>query len=172
MWFLGRSLKWQCFILIQTWNYLILYLMSFPLDFCSRYFMMLISQAAENLGMAMVYTLVTSAQEWLSERFAQDAGDEDAEEDEAAKDEVFLFPWFKCVCEGILCVKRASFLETYAKPLCIFLVIQLSIKNSLYADVKIFLNPSLSCLRIFTTFYHAKFLWLLGWFHAFYIFQF
>lgn len=54
--------------------------------------MMLISQAAENLGMAMVYTLVTSAQEWLSERFAQDAGDEDADEDEAAKDEVFLFP--------------------------------------------------------------------------------
>lgn len=54
--------------------------------------MMLISQAAENLGMAMVYTLVTSAQEWLSERFAQDAGDEDADEDEAAKDEVYLFP--------------------------------------------------------------------------------
>lgn len=50
------------------------------------------SQAAENLGMAMVYTLVTSAEEWLSERFSQDAADEAAEEDEAAKDEVFLFP--------------------------------------------------------------------------------
>lgn len=47
-------------------------------------------EAAENLGMAMVYTLVTSAQEWLSERFAQDAGDEDAEEDEAAKDEIII----------------------------------------------------------------------------------
>ncbi|KAK6125132.1 hypothetical protein DH2020_041145 [Rehmannia glutinosa] len=46
-------------------------------------------EAAENLGMAMVYTLVTSAKEWLSERFSQDA-DEDAEEDEAAKDEVIV----------------------------------------------------------------------------------
>ncbi|KAK6148784.1 hypothetical protein DH2020_016309 [Rehmannia glutinosa] len=46
-------------------------------------------EAAENLGMAMVYTLVTSAKEWLSERFSQDA-DEDAEEDEAAKDEVII----------------------------------------------------------------------------------
>ncbi|GER53495.1 Rwd domain-containing protein [Striga asiatica] len=47
-------------------------------------------EAAENLGMAMVYTLVTTAKEWLSERFAQDAGDEDSEEDEAAKDEIIV----------------------------------------------------------------------------------
>ncbi|KAL0354593.1 UNVERIFIED_CONTAM: IAA-amino acid hydrolase ILR1-like 4 [Sesamum radiatum] len=47
-------------------------------------------EAAENLGMAMVYTLVTSAKEWLSERFSEDAGDEDAEEDEAAKDEIIV----------------------------------------------------------------------------------
>lgn len=39
--------------------------------------------------MAMVYTLVTSAKEWLSERFSQDNGDENAEEDGVAKDEVF-----------------------------------------------------------------------------------
>ena len=42
-------------------------------------------QASENLGMAMIYTLVTSAKEWLSERYGQDA---DAEEEEAVKDEV------------------------------------------------------------------------------------
>ncbi|KAH6830741.1 peptidase M20/M25/M40 family protein [Perilla frutescens var. hirtella] len=47
-------------------------------------------EAAENLGMSMVYTLVTSAKEWLSERFAQDAGDEDDEEDEVAKDEIII----------------------------------------------------------------------------------
>ncbi|PPD81358.1 hypothetical protein GOBAR_DD21706 [Gossypium barbadense] len=29
-------------------------------------------EASENLGMAMIYTLVTSAKEWLSERYGQD----------------------------------------------------------------------------------------------------
>ena len=48
-------------------------------------------QASENLGMAMIYTLVTSANEWLSERFAQDGDAENADEDEVAKDEVLLF---------------------------------------------------------------------------------
>lgn len=38
--------------------------------------------------MAMIYTLVTSAKEWLSERFCQDNTNGDAEADEAAKDEV------------------------------------------------------------------------------------
>lgn len=37
--------------------------------------------------MAMVYTLVTSAKEWLCERFAQDA-DDDYTEEEEKKDEV------------------------------------------------------------------------------------
>lgn len=46
-------------------------------------------EASENLGMAMVYTLVTSAKEWLCERFAQD-GEADAEEEDAAKDEVIV----------------------------------------------------------------------------------
>ena len=45
-------------------------------------------QAFENLGMAMIYTLVTSAKEWLSERFSQDSSIENAEAEEAAKDEV------------------------------------------------------------------------------------
>lgn len=46
-------------------------------------------EATENLGMAMIYTLVTSAKEWLSELFAQDADDDNAE-DEVAKDEVIV----------------------------------------------------------------------------------
>lgn len=49
-----------------------------------------ILQATENLGMAMIYTLVTSAKEWLSELFAQDGDDENAGEDEVAKDEVYI----------------------------------------------------------------------------------
>lgn len=40
--------------------------------------------------MAMVYTLVTSAKEWLGERFGQDAAISDNEEDDTAKDEVWL----------------------------------------------------------------------------------
>lgn len=47
-----------------------------------------IQQASENLGMAMIYTLVTSAKEWLSERFEQDSTIENAKAEEAAKDEV------------------------------------------------------------------------------------
>lgn len=47
-------------------------------------------EATENLGMAMVYTLVTSAKEWLSERFSQDNGDENADEDEAAKNDIIV----------------------------------------------------------------------------------
>lgn len=48
-------------------------------------------QASENLGMAMVYTLVTSAKEWLSERYSQDAGTDSTREEEVEKDEVGLF---------------------------------------------------------------------------------
>jgi hypothetical protein len=40
--------------------------------------------------MAMVYTLVTSAKEWLSERYCQDAINEDIENEEAAKDDVCI----------------------------------------------------------------------------------
>ncbi|KAB5574325.1 hypothetical protein DKX38_001519 [Salix brachista] len=47
-------------------------------------------EASENLGMAMVYTLVTSAKEWLSERYGQDASNEDIENEEAAKDDVIV----------------------------------------------------------------------------------
>uniref|UniRef100_A0A7N2LMH3 RWD domain-containing protein n=1 Tax=Quercus lobata TaxID=97700 RepID=A0A7N2LMH3_QUELO len=44
-------------------------------------------EASENLGMAMVYTLVSSAKEWLSERYGVDTNAEDAEAEEATKDD-------------------------------------------------------------------------------------
>ncbi|XVF86779.1 hypothetical protein PTKIN_Ptkin18bG0070000 [Pterospermum kingtungense] len=47
-------------------------------------------EVSENLGMAMIYTLVTSAKEWLSERYCQDADGGNAAEEEAAKDEVIV----------------------------------------------------------------------------------
>ncbi|KAL6996364.1 hypothetical protein U1Q18_006493 [Sarracenia purpurea var. burkii] len=47
-------------------------------------------EASENLGMAMVYTLVTSAKEWLCERFAQDAGMENTDDEETTKDEIIV----------------------------------------------------------------------------------
>ncbi|KAK1436877.1 hypothetical protein QVD17_02661 [Tagetes erecta] len=47
-------------------------------------------EASENLGMAMIYTLVSSAKDWLSERFAQDVDDDDNEDDVAEKDEVIV----------------------------------------------------------------------------------
>jgi len=47
-------------------------------------------EASENLGMAMVYTLVSSAKEWLSERYGVDTNAEDAEAEEATKDDVII----------------------------------------------------------------------------------
>ncbi|XP_077211376.1 ubiquitin-conjugating enzyme family protein [Tasmannia lanceolata] len=47
-------------------------------------------EASENLGMAMVYTLVTSAQEWLGEKFAYNAQIEEPEEDDTAKDDIIV----------------------------------------------------------------------------------
>lgn len=41
--------------------------------------------------MAMVYTLVSSAKEWLSERYGEDTNAEDAEAEEATKDDVWMF---------------------------------------------------------------------------------
>ncbi len=55
------------------------------------WFVNCIPQASENLGMAMVYTLVSTAKEWLSERYGQDASTEDADAEEAAKDDVWMF---------------------------------------------------------------------------------
>ncbi|XP_057732694.1 uncharacterized protein LOC130947998 [Arachis stenosperma] len=49
----------------------------------------LIQEASENLGMAMIYTLVTSAKEWLAEKF-QDTEAAEAEAEEAAKDDVVV----------------------------------------------------------------------------------
>lgn len=37
----------------------------------------------------MIYTLVTSAKEWLSERYGQDADADNVEEEESIKDEVW-----------------------------------------------------------------------------------
>ncbi|KAI3512562.1 hypothetical protein L2E82_27690 [Cichorium intybus] len=47
-------------------------------------------EATENLGMAMIYTLVSSAKDWLSELYAQDADNDDDEEEVAEKDEVIV----------------------------------------------------------------------------------
>nr|GEV32860.1 hypothetical protein [Tanacetum cinerariifolium] len=44
-------------------------------------------EASENLGMAMIYTLVSSAKDWLTELFAQDNADDNDEEEVAKKDE-------------------------------------------------------------------------------------
>ncbi|KAF8671054.1 hypothetical protein HU200_050333 [Digitaria exilis] len=46
--------------------------------------------ATENLGMAMVYTLVASAKEWLSEKYGQNGGDEEPEETEEQEEEVIV----------------------------------------------------------------------------------
>ncbi|KAJ6814618.1 RWD domain-containing protein 1 [Iris pallida] len=47
-------------------------------------------EACENLGMAMVYTLVTSAKEWLSEKFGQEDAEEDSEEADKEKDDIII----------------------------------------------------------------------------------
>ncbi|CAN6827530.1 unnamed protein product, partial [Brassica oleracea] len=47
-------------------------------------------EATENLGMAMMYTLVSSAKDWLSEHYGQDDGDDYAEEEAAKEDEVIV----------------------------------------------------------------------------------
>ncbi|KAK7294308.1 hypothetical protein RJT34_17196 [Clitoria ternatea] len=47
-------------------------------------------EASENLGMAMIYTLVTSAKEWLADQFGEDNADGNTEAEEAAKDDVVI----------------------------------------------------------------------------------
>ncbi|KAM7480522.1 hypothetical protein LguiA_028735 [Lonicera macranthoides] len=47
-------------------------------------------EASENLGMAMVYTLVSSAKDWLTERFAQDDELENTEETEMEKIDIII----------------------------------------------------------------------------------
>ncbi|KAL0796737.1 hypothetical protein Bca101_068114 [Brassica carinata] len=47
-------------------------------------------EASENLGMAMIYTLVSSARDWLSEHYGQDDGADFAEEEVAKEDEVII----------------------------------------------------------------------------------
>ncbi|KAL5755801.1 hypothetical protein ACOSQ2_020547 [Xanthoceras sorbifolium] len=47
-------------------------------------------EAYENLGMAMIYTLVSSAKEWLSEIYSQDTDIDNTAEEEAEKDDVII----------------------------------------------------------------------------------
>lgn len=47
-------------------------------------------EATENLGMAMVYTLLDSAKEWLTEKYGQNAGDGESEENEEPAEEVIV----------------------------------------------------------------------------------
>ncbi|GAV80264.1 RWD domain-containing protein [Cephalotus follicularis] len=47
-------------------------------------------EADENLGMAMVYTLFTSAKEWISERYGPDANNDSIEQGEVAKDDIIV----------------------------------------------------------------------------------
>ncbi|KAI3712001.1 hypothetical protein L1987_70550 [Smallanthus sonchifolius] len=47
-------------------------------------------EASENLGMAMIYSLVTSSKEWIAERFAQDTGYYNIQDETADKDEIIV----------------------------------------------------------------------------------
>ncbi|XP_010545629.1 PREDICTED: RWD domain-containing protein 1 [Tarenaya hassleriana] len=47
-------------------------------------------EATENLGMAMIYTLVTSVKDWLNEHYGQEDGTLNAEEEAAKEDEVIV----------------------------------------------------------------------------------
>ncbi|CAI0392028.1 unnamed protein product [Linum tenue] len=47
-------------------------------------------EASENLGMAMIYTLVSSAKDWLSDLYGQDDENDDIEDLEAIKDDVII----------------------------------------------------------------------------------
>ncbi|EMS63154.1 RWD domain-containing protein 1 [Triticum urartu] len=47
-------------------------------------------EATENLGMAMIYTLLDSAKEWLTEKYGQNAGDEEPDETEEPAEEVII----------------------------------------------------------------------------------
>jgi len=51
----------------------------------------------ENLGMAMVYTLATSAKEWLREKFGHTEDIENGVDEDTSKDEVCLQFLFECL---------------------------------------------------------------------------
>lgn len=90
--------------------------------------------------MAMIYTLVTSAKEWLSEHFGQDSTTEDAQAEEAAKDDVWLFFFFsissldkvlsiqsinslltKCqLCKGLQNLVNLLILSLMVEGLCLY----------------------------------------------------
>lgn len=66
--------------------------------------------------MAMIYTLVTSAQEWLSERFGQDANIENDEAEVAAKDDVWAFSNFFSFLSPLFYFSFVSYI------LCVYVV--------------------------------------------------
>ncbi|KAH9300344.1 hypothetical protein KI387_011927, partial [Taxus chinensis] len=45
-------------------------------------------EALENLGMAMIYTLVTSAKEWLTEKYSSNKDFDDGDDEDAVKDDI------------------------------------------------------------------------------------
>ncbi|OAE22290.1 hypothetical protein AXG93_1504s1000 [Marchantia polymorpha subsp. ruderalis] len=49
-------------------------------------------EATENLGMAMIYTLHTSAKEWLREKFGQDQGDFNSDDEDDIEKEDIIEP--------------------------------------------------------------------------------
>lgn len=50
----------------------------------------LVQEAYESLGMAMIYTLATSAKEWLHEKYGQNVVDEVVEEPTSSKDDIII----------------------------------------------------------------------------------
>lgn len=66
--------------------------------------------------MAMIYTLVTSAQEWLSERFGQDANIENDVAEVAAKDDVWAFSNFFSFLSPLFYFSFVSYI------LCVYVV--------------------------------------------------
>ncbi|KAL8458450.1 hypothetical protein ACS0TY_036095 [Phlomoides rotata] len=111
-------------------------------------------EAEENLGMAMVYTLVGSAKEWLSERFSQDVEDDSNEEAEAAKDEVFLLCDFIVSSGGYCVFKGCLFQKLYLNTCILSCDSAFCIKKY----VKVLHCPDVIIVLLrFSLFYHSKF---------------
>eukprot|EP01018_Ginkgo_biloba_P001293 Gb_16059 [translate_table: standard] len=62
-------------------------------------------QALENLGMAMIYTLVTSAKEWLREKYGHDADAENGEAEDTSKDDKNVSYYWKLSVISAISIK-------------------------------------------------------------------
>ncbi|XP_073115025.1 uncharacterized protein [Elaeis guineensis] len=81
-------------------------------------------EVAQNLGMAMVYTLVTSAKDWLSENFGREVVVEESEETDTTKDDIIVphgepvtidtFLAWRERFEAELALERANLIPEYA----------------------------------------------------------